>query len=82
MKNKENWQFERSSGYAGYRNKVTGEWIYEEDYLKLFSPTKEETEQKLYTEEEVLKLLLNLPTFENNLHKDQLINRWFAENKK
>lgn len=37
---------------------------------------------RMYSEEEVLKLLLNLPTFENNLHKDQLINRWFAENKK
>ena len=44
MKNKENWQFERSSGYAGYRNKVTGKWIYEEDYIKLF-PLKEELEE-------------------------------------
>ena len=45
MENKENWQFERSSGYAGYRNKVTGEWIYEEDYIKLFQPKEEEPEQ-------------------------------------
>jgi hypothetical protein len=27
-------EFERSSGYAGYRNKKTGEWIYEEDYFR------------------------------------------------
>ena len=32
--NKDNWEFERSSGYAGYRNKKTGEWIYEEDYFR------------------------------------------------
>ena len=28
------WEFERGSGYAGYRNKKTGEWIYEEDYFR------------------------------------------------
>lgn len=32
--NKQDWTFERSSGYAGYRNKVTGEWIYETEYTK------------------------------------------------
>ena len=32
-KDEEFWEFERSSGYAGYRNKKTGEWIYEEDYF-------------------------------------------------
>jgi len=25
------WQFERSSGYAGYRNLVTGEWVYADE---------------------------------------------------
>lgn len=28
------WDFERSSGYAGYRNKASGEWIYDSDYRK------------------------------------------------
>lgn len=46
--NKENWIFERSSGYAGYRNTETNEWIYEDDYLKLFS-----VEEKLYTKEDL-----------------------------
>ena len=32
--NKQDWTFERSSGYAGYRNKTTGEWIYENEYTK------------------------------------------------
>jgi hypothetical protein len=59
-------------------------WLDDEGerFYSLDFPPKKETEEKLYTEEEVLKLLLNLPTFENNLHKDQLINKWFAENKK
>lgn len=26
------WDFERSSGYAGYRNKHTSEWIYDSEY--------------------------------------------------
>lgn len=29
------WVFERSSGYAGYRNRRTGDWIYNEEYQKL-----------------------------------------------
>lgn len=32
----ENWVFERSSGYAGYRNTETGDWIYENEYLIKF----------------------------------------------
>lgn len=28
------WVFERSSGYDGYRNTQTGEWVYESDYKK------------------------------------------------
>jgi len=31
---KEEWEFERSSGSEGYRNKVTGEWVYSADYHK------------------------------------------------
>ena len=29
------WHFERSSGYAGWRNSVTGDWIYDEKYQRL-----------------------------------------------
>ena len=28
----EDWEFEVSSGYYGYRNKINGEWLYECDY--------------------------------------------------
>jgi hypothetical protein len=28
----EDWEFEASSGYYGYRNKITDEWLYECDY--------------------------------------------------
>ena len=45
-KDEEFWEFERSSGYAGYRNKKTGEWIYEEDYFR---------RQKTKTVEELLE---------------------------
>ena len=34
---KEDWSFERSSGYAGYRNAKTGDWIYESQYNKRFA---------------------------------------------
>jgi len=30
----EDWKFERSSGYPGYRNIHTGEWIYELEYIQ------------------------------------------------
>jgi hypothetical protein len=33
----DDWVFERSSGYAGYRNTQTGEWIYESEYKRLKS---------------------------------------------
>jgi hypothetical protein len=33
--NKKDWNFERSSGYKGYRNVITEEWIYEAEYMKL-----------------------------------------------
>lgn len=77
---KDNWQFERSSGYVGYRNKVTSEWIYEEDYLKLFSPTKE-TEQKLYTEEEVYFILCE-HTAELFKGSKLTLSDWFKKYKK
>jgi len=41
---KENWEFERSSGYDGYRNKETGEWKYKEDYDLIFKQ-KESVEE-------------------------------------
>lgn len=28
------WIFETSSGFAGYRNVITNEWIYQSDYLE------------------------------------------------
>lgn len=31
------WQFERSSGFAGYRNLKTGEWLYEQAYADRYS---------------------------------------------
>lgn len=30
-----NWSFERSSGYAGYRNSVTGEWVHSDVHDKM-----------------------------------------------
>jgi hypothetical protein len=37
------WEFEISSGYHGYRNKITGDWIYESEYFKIFNNPKQET---------------------------------------
>ena len=37
------WKFEISSGYNGYRNKITDDWIYEAEYLKIFNEPKPET---------------------------------------
>jgi hypothetical protein len=50
---KEDWQFERSSGFKGYRNKITNDWIYESKFNKLFSEPKQE-EAKQETLEEVM----------------------------
>jgi hypothetical protein len=50
----EDWEFERSSGYAGYRNIHTGEWIYEKEYIQkqiLFE------QKQSYSREEVVKLM-------------------------
>lgn len=49
--NKDNWEFERSSGYAGYRNEVTGDWIHKDKYLEKFAE-KDKTEI-LYTEQDM-----------------------------
>ena len=57
LNNKDNWEFERSSGYAGYRNKKTGEWIYEEDYFR---------RQKTKTVEEELLEQIKFALYCNN----------------
>ncbi len=36
-----NWKFERSSGYEGYRNTKTNEWIYADDYKRRVSLKKQ-----------------------------------------
>jgi len=41
------WVFEISSGYNGYRNKNTGDWIYESEYLKIFNGSNQETPTEL-----------------------------------
>ena len=56
-KDEEFWEFERSSGYAGYRNKKTGEWIYEEDYFR---------RQKTKTVEEELLEQIKFALYCNN----------------
>ena len=56
-KDEEFWEFERSSGYAGYRNKKTGEWIYEEDYFRC---------QKTKTVEEELLEQIKFALYCNN----------------
>ena len=66
----ENWQFERSSGYAGYRNKITSEWIYEEAYLKLFPP-KEEQKQH------IIEMMQN--DEELGLYGANIIDQWLEE---
>jgi hypothetical protein len=45
MKNKDNWVFEISSGYDGYRNKETGQWIYKADYDLIFGQKEETLEE-------------------------------------
>jgi hypothetical protein len=41
--NQSDWEFEISSGYNGYRNKITSDWIYESEYFKIFNNPKQET---------------------------------------
>ena len=40
---KDNWVFEISSGYDGYRNKRTSEWIYSKEFEERFSAKKDKT---------------------------------------
>lgn len=61
--NKEDLNFERSSGYRGYRNKLTGEWLYEEDFFKLFPAEKsiqQRIAEKMY-ENRDLQVTINNP---------------------
>lgn len=51
---KEDWEFERSSGYAGYRNKITSEWIYEKEYLENFAEKENKINSKSLKEGDVL----------------------------
>ena len=51
--NPADWFFERSSGYAGYRNKITAEWIYESDFRKR---ERKLDEEKVW-EEEVFRII-------------------------
>lgn len=44
--NAEDWVFERSSGYAGYRNVKTANWIYLDEYNKLVNCTSKSTNDK------------------------------------
>lgn len=39
------WNFERSSGYAGERNSITNEWVHEREYCRR-KRLKEEYEEK------------------------------------
>jgi hypothetical protein len=41
------WRFEISSGYDGYRNKVTGDWLYADDFYRLFSGEKQYTKEQI-----------------------------------
>lgn len=35
------WKFERSSGYSGYRNTITGVWLHLEDFTKMINQKPE-----------------------------------------
>lgn len=85
LNNKDNWEFERSSGYAGYRNKMTSDWIYKDKYLEKFAE-KDKTE-KLYTEEEVKILLLERDILNHSYKYGYIedltpIKEWFEKFKK
>ena len=79
----ENWQFERSSGYAGYRNKITSEWIYEEAYLKLFPPkeTEEYSDiQKKSKEEQKQHIIEMMQNDEElGLYGANIIDQWLEK---
>ena len=69
IQSKQDWEFERSSGYAGYRNKVTDEWIYEDEYLNKFR----EVELKArFTKEELFKATLEALDYGMRIRQEQL----------
>lgn len=47
------WVFQISSGYDGFRNKVTGDWIYTDDFYVKFFGREEIKTEKLYTKEDL-----------------------------
>ena len=67
--NPTDWYWERSSGYSGYRNKFTSEWIYEEDYQE--KKKEEITKRK---EEKSLELIREVMDWERNLSHIQRNN--------
>lgn len=60
LSNVDNWEFEISSGYAGYRNTMTGDWIYEKEYLDRFN------EREVSPEEETLEKIKFVLLSNNN----------------
>lgn len=74
---KKDWIFERSSGYAGYRNTETGNWIYESEYLEKFG-------EKTYTKEEVIEIIKKYNNDNNTLFfdtdKKDVLNNWIENN--
>lgn len=66
--NKDNWEFERSSGYAGYRNEMTGDWIYEPVYLELFA------EKVKFTKEQIINTMHQVE-LEDDKDYSKLFNR-------
>lgn len=69
MENKQDWEFERSSGYAGYRNIVTDEWIYENEHLTLF---KESLFEARHTKKELFKATLEALDYGMQIRQEQL----------
>lgn len=77
---KENYKFERSSGYPGYRNTITGDWIYEEEYNKKFNSqkyTKEQDELIVYWAKQMIDV-----SSQKRLSLHELVEnaKWLIEN--
>ena len=66
--NEQDWTFERSSGYAGYRNYETGEWIFSDD---MFERVRLKKENALW-EEQVFRII-KLHTKSNAL-TEEIVN--------
>ncbi len=64
-----NWQFEISSGHNGYRNTITGEWIYESEYLKILNKPKQERLKDIELEEVFGSSHCQFSVIENSLAK-------------